>query len=129
MTLTLQRFPAVTICNMSPFKASLVAQNEEISRILAIHETSARLKRNVATAPQEETEEIQLEAEVADPVETSDVSSLEVIEMDEAYHLHAIHRMLEEDKIQYTPYILSVTSYPASVFLCTVWAEAERGVR
>ena len=83
MTLTLQRFPAVTICNMSPFKASLVAKNAEISRILAIHETSARLKRNVATAPQEETEEIQLEAEVADPVETSDVSSLEVIEMDE----------------------------------------------
>ena len=83
MTLTLQRFPAVTICNMSPFKASLVAKNEEISRILAIHETSARLKRNVAALPQEETEEIKLNEEKADPVETSDVSSLEVIEMDE----------------------------------------------
>ena len=53
----------------------------------------------------------------------------QVVSILRSYHLHAIHRMLEEDKIQYTPYILSVTSYPTSVFLCTVWAEAERGVR
>ena len=49
--MTLQRFPAVTICNMSPFKASLVAKNEEISRILNSQHSNVRKRRAAAEPP------------------------------------------------------------------------------
>ena len=43
----LQRFPAVTLCNMSPFKASLVAENAELASILGVAASSKRRKREV----------------------------------------------------------------------------------
>ena len=42
-----QRFPAVTLCNMSPFKASLVAENAELASILGVAASSKRRKREV----------------------------------------------------------------------------------
>lgn len=47
-----QVFPAVTLCNMSPFKASLVALNEEISAILLDNKQARkrRKKRRVMTS-------------------------------------------------------------------------------
>ena len=87
--ITLQRFPAVTICNMSPFKASLVAKNEEISRILNSQHSSVRKRRAAAEPPpatkveQSELLEPLEEVQFANDAPAADVSSVEVVDADE----------------------------------------------